>query len=723
MRNSGRNFAGLPGDLSKDSDNMRPSQKRKNKNRILLYTEILLLLFMVFSYAIYVVYGGFWLAPLENKWIDRILYSRKESLKKPHKNVFIAAIDEKTTGELGYPLPRKYYAKAIDEMSRLGVKVITMDVMFFEKSGLDKAGDRLLVQSVKKNGNVINLAAVADIGDGIQGLKVPFSEEMADNSIYVAMPNVQDYLDGDGHIRKMALFIGSVKYSSAIRGGKGCEMDEAGCDGLPIAGLAAASYAAYKDISLKNLFFTLEKDPTGIFYLNFRKPRRNPEGEFLDSIYPQISLLDIVRGNLDEEEKETIKGGIALVGSTTLGTFDHYPIFFSSHFPGVEVHATALDNMLEGDFLKRAPYFLEILLLAAFVLIPYFIRKYSMSRILITIVALTLVYRYADFAAFDNQVLLSFVGPMLGLWLSGFLVISEKAIVEGVEKKWIKNTFGQYLSPKVVDIVVKDPSRLELGGEKRDMSVFFLDIAHFTSISEKLEPDQLTLLLNKYLSGLTDVILKYDGVVDKYIGDCIMAFWNAPLDQENHRNLACLAAIDCLKELKRLNEETETTEKPAVRIGINSGDMVVGNMGSQTRFSYTVLGDSVNLASRLEGANKFFSSKIMASEFTHEEAKKDVEARYLGTIRVVGKELSVKTYEPLAKKGEIDGKTAELLEKYGKGVDYFYKGDFEKAQKAFRAALKAAPGDGPSAFYLERALRFAKETPAEWDGTFNLTSK
>ena len=331
-----------------------------------------------------------------------------------------------------------------------------------------------------------------------------------------------------------------------------------------------------------------------------------------------------------------------------------------------------------------------------------------------------------NFWLFSMDIRISFVMPAMSLALPFVFVTVHRAVTEGREKKWIKNTFGQYLSPKVVEVITKDPSKLVLGGEKRDMTVFFLDIAHFTTISEKMDPEKLTLFLNRYLSRFTDVILKHDGVVDKYIGDCIMAFWNAPLDQKQHRLFGCLSAIECIEAIKELNRDLPEglPERPAVRIGLNSGNMVVGNMGSSTRLSYTVIGDEVNLASRLEGANKFFGSHIMVSERTYSEASEHVEARMLGRVRVVGKDVPIRVFELLAKKGELSPEKISLQAAYGEGVELFYKKEFEKAAKSFTKALETVPDDAPSQLYLRIAKDYEVMPPPEnWDGVFNLTAK
>jgi len=472
-------------------------------------------------------------------------------------------------------------------------------------------------------------------------------------------------------------------------------------------------------------------------YINFRYPQERlihqgwgeDRNKAKFSTYRYISVADIIEDRLSEKEKEAIKGGIILVGSTSLGTYDHFPTPFNKMLPGVEVHANAIDNLLHNDYINNivsTPWLLLLIMIVilAVIWVPVIVYRFSSKTISLVSVGIFIFLTGLDTILSANRynmplatVLISFIVPFI-------YVVVYKAISEGREKKWIKNTFGQYLSPKVVEVITKDPSKLSLGGEKRDMTVFFLDIAGFTTMSEKMTPEQLTKMLNNYLSGLTDVILCHDGVVDKYIGDCIMAFWNAPLDQKDHRKLACLAAVDCMGEINRLNTElTEFSIKPSARIGLNSGPMVVGNMGSKTRLSYTVMGDSVNLASRLEGANKYFHSKIMVSEYTYEEAKDFLEARRLGQIRVVGKAIPVKVYEPLSHKGKLSAEGKKLLEAYNEGLEAFYKGAYDKARKAFEAALAVAPQDGPSRFYLELAEKYSSVAPGDWDGTFNLTSK
>jgi adenylate cyclase len=281
--------------------------------------------------------------------------------------------------------------------------------------------------------------------------------------------------------------------------------------------------------------------------------------------------------------------------------------------------------------------------------------------------------------------------------------------------------------PEVVDILVKNPERLKLGGDKRDMTIFFLDIAHFTTISEKMTPEALIQFLNRYLTALTDDIFANNGVVDKYIGDCIMAFWNAPLDEKDHRRKACLAAVACVKTIERLNKEfldPSMPETPTVRIGLNSGEVVVGNTGSARKLAYTVLGDDVNLASRLEGANKFFGSTLMASEDTYKEGKDVVDGRLLGAVRVVGKAIPIKVYELLAKKGEMPENWKKGVPIYHEAIVHYENKRFEEALKGFTEFLKLVPDDKTAKLYMNACNDYVViPPPPGWEPVFNLTSK
>jgi adenylate cyclase len=299
-------------------------------------------------------------------------------------------------------------------------------------------------------------------------------------------------------------------------------------------------------------------------------------------------------------------------------------------------------------------------------------------------------------------------------------------VVEEREKRKIKGSFKQYLSPKIIDIITKDPSKLKLGGEERRVSIFFLDIAGFTTMSEALQPTQLVEVMNECLTEFSNVILKHDGLINKYIGDCIMAFWNAPADQPKHATQACLAALDCIEALPMLNKRFQEKGLPSIdcRVGINTGIVVVGNMGSNEKFDYTVMGDPVNLASRLEGANKQYHTRIMISESTFEQAKEDIEARDLDLIRVKGKTAPSKVFELLGRKGKMAEAIQKGREIYHKGVKLYRDRQFDESIQTFQEVFDFMPGDHLSLIYQERARTFKiTPPPTAWDGVFELKTK
>jgi len=655
--------------------------------------------------------------------------------------ISIAAIDDETVAKMGFPFPRRFHAKLIDRLSELGAKAIIFDVMFLEPDKRDPENDKLLLVSVKKAGNVVLAGLVAtetvmpqhekdELVEGTQRFSFQYPmDELCGAAFLCASPNTDGFTDPDGHLRQMKLFDRRLSYDR--RPGLGCR----DCVGKPVASLSAGAYALFKGMDLDEVYGKFSG--TNIFRLNFTQPLMrilhpaHPEtrasGEKSRPLYyPYISILDILSDELSLQEKDEIKGGVILVGSTTMGNFDHYPGPFGSPVPGVTYHANFLDNLAHENWMRVVnPWIAFAALLAMIWLSLLLLNTGVVGGALLTagILAAWVIIYLALFLA-GRQ--LYFVLPVLGL-VGGYILISVyRVVVEGREKRWIKSTFGQYLSPKVVEVIVKDPDKLRLGGEKRDMTVFFLDIAHFTTISEKMAASDLTVFLNRYLSAFTDIILKNDGVVDKYIGDCIMAFWNAPLDLPEHRRWACVSAVECITALNELNKALPPglPETPAIRIGLNAGQMTVGNFGSTTRFSYTVIGDEVNLASRLEGANKFFGSRILASEACYAPAKDYVAARELGRVRVVGKSVPIRVFELLAKKEDVTPELAKRLEVFARAGERFSAGDWSGAASGYGEAFRLAPEDAVAKKQLARAEEFLKSgTPQDWDGAFNLTSK
>jgi adenylate cyclase len=319
------------------------------------------------------------------------------------------------------------------------------------------------------------------------------------------------------------------------------------------------------------------------------------------------------------------------------------------------------------------------------------------------------------------------VVPAAIILISDAGIVWYKFNVAERRRRFIKRAFEFYMNPAVVDQIAKNPEMLELGGKEMDLTAFFSDVASFTTISEQLTPHQLVELLNEYLTAMTDIVLSYNGLLDKYEGDAIMAVFGAPIHYPDHATRACYVALDMQAELSRLREKWKQEGKPQLhaRVGINSGNMVVGNMGSKTRFDYTVMGDSVNLASRLEGVNKQYSTSVMISEFTYALCKNDVQVREIDLIRVKGKAKPVSIYEVLGR--STDTLAVELkaaVERYLTGLEAYRRREWTKAIEAFEQALAIRPDDGPSLTYIGRCKQYLESPPPDdWDGAYVMTTK
>ncbi len=336
-------------------------------------------------------------------------------------------------------------------------------------------------------------------------------------------------------------------------------------------------------------------------------------------------------------------------------------------------------------------------------------------------------YSYYVYAKFVNDgIWLNVTYPSVTIIMCFSSIILYRFMSEERLRKGVKSAFENFMDPKVVHEILKEPGDIKLGGEEKEVTVYFSDIEKFSSISEKLQPAELIELLNEYLSEMTDIILDHGGFLDKYIGDAIVAAFGAPLAQPDHAVKACLATIDNQKKLIELNRKFKEEGRLQIkaRIGLNSGVVLVGNVGSTNRLSYTVIGDEVNLGARLEAANKYYGTYTMISERTYELAKDHIEARELDLIRVVGKEKPVKVYELIDRKGKIPEKIREVLKLYEEGLREYQKREWQNALLLFMDAIDKDPEDGPSQTYLKRCeIYLENEPPEDWDGVYTLTAK
>jgi adenylate cyclase len=649
---------------------------------------------------------------LENKWHDLKFNQNivgNYHLKEPDKRIIIVVIDDKTLNKYGWPFPRRYYATLIKNLNSYGVKVIGFDVLFLDEDKGNTQNDEIFAQALSKNKNVVLAVSLDDKGR----LRLPLQKFLLSTDNFASVSSTL-LIDNDGSIRRFYVFMPSIYLpdgKESLYLYKDIRKDLI-YGNIPVALLGAYLYSKYRGISIEELY---KKYGDSFYYINFR--RANSENFF---IYDTISFLDVVENKIDDNFKKRLKDAIILVGTGAQAAYDHFPTPASLHTPGVEIHAFACDNLLHKDYLIEVPFIIEAIILIISIWLPVILISKSVFEMSIYNFSFIVILMFVSVFLVSKNINFYFAPYFISNIVLYTYVIAYKSIVEDRQKRWIKNTFSQYLSPEVVDLLVKDPSKLKLGGERRDMSILFMDIAGFTSMSEKMTPEGVTNILNEYLSQLSDVILSKKGVIDKYIGDCIMAFWNAPIDVDKHRTLAVEAALSCLSTIKEINEKKKFNI--GVRIGINSGEVVVGNMGSKKRFSYTVLGDNVNLASRLEGANKFFHTKIMVSDDVYKEAKEEFIFKYIGEILVVGKTLPVKVWEPYKKISEMNEKDKEFIENFENGIKYFYEKNYSFAKEFFLKAETIFGNDGLVIFYLNLIDELEKGK-MEFDGVFNIRSK
>ena len=461
-----------------------------------------------------------------------------------------------------------------------------------------------------------------------------------------------------------------------------------------------------------------ETDRDGSILLNYKGPEKT---------FSHYSIADIIEHKIS---KEKLEGKIVLVGATEPGIFDLRTTPVGVAYPGIEIHATLLDNLMTNTYFRISSAnhgatlgLILVIGLLLGVLLPNLRAAYAALFTLALLVAYVVAHRWMvmNWLTWTSAF---YVVLLIGvIWAS---VTLYQYLVSDKDKRFIKNAFQQYLSPAVIGQLMDNPNLLKLGGERREMTAFFSDVQGFSTISEMLTPEELVGLLNVYLTQMSNIIMDYGGTVDKYEGDAIIAFFGAPVDYEDHATRGCLVTIDMQRKLEELRAVWLEEGKPRMdqRIGLNTGAMVVGNMGSEDRFDYTMMGNAVNLAARLEGANKNYGTYSMISEMTYEPAKAAIEARELDLIRVVGINTPVRVYELIAKKGELSEEQKKGIAYFAKGLELYRKQEWDEATKYFNATFKFIPDDPPAKVFIGRCEAFKANSPGEdWDGVFTAEAK
>ncbi|RMH64738.1 MAG: adenylate/guanylate cyclase domain-containing protein [Calditrichaeota bacterium] len=657
------------------------------------------------------------------------------------ENIVIVDIDGRSVSELGKfaQWPRRYYPEIIKYINSGGAGAIGLDIIF-DRDIWRPAEDMDFVNAVKNSGNVYNALYFGgadslnfryamdreppafDAERFYYRLKSPYrpsfhKEQRLENEFFEllnasrGLGHVNFTADNDGVVRSIHLFTdfnGHLYPSLALR----MFMDKLEADSIAVDHPESLSLW-----SGGQKVYEIPIDERGNMLINYY-------GTFKTFRY--ISFYDILSHNIPAEY---FKDKIMLVGTSLAGLFDLRSTPILQAFPGVEIHANILNTLLNGDFVHRLDrHTMFIILLALGAVLGIIISFLSPVWSIVVVVLTGTVYVFtASFLFFDNNLWIDIVAPILTIIFTFSLVYVYRFATEERNKRFIRSTFSHFVTKSVVDELLANPDKIKLGGEKKICTVFFSDVAGFTSISERLTPEALVSLLNDYLTEMTNIVFKYNGMLDKYEGDAIMAVFGAPVSHGNDAYNACAAALEMQETLARMRElwRKQGRDELHARMGINTGPMVVGNMGSETRFDYTVMGDAVNLGARLEPANKQYGTFIMIGEETYKAAGDLIIARQLDLLRVVGKKEPVKVYELVGtrEKGISEDK-ARVLELFRGGFEAYLAQSWDMAINYFEQALAIDENDGPSRRYVQRC-RMYKQNPPEpgWDGVFVMTTK
>jgi adenylate cyclase len=695
---------------------------------------------------------------LEQKHIDERFRRRGPIDIKDTAQVVIVEITQNTYDAIPnkWPWPRDVYAKVIENLNSAGAKAIGIDIVMSNPINDAAAGDSALFHTIRKYKNVvvsgktdINEGNVVNKGGESVSYQVSKTEENYNNIFYRADSSigiVQIPNDNDGVIRRYMPYVQSSTNDALV----------------PTLSFAVLNkYFNLKSSELAQntpSYFKLHErnipkfDNTSML-INYYGPSRSFKyidfAQILDDHGFKTKEELELGADVDEWDlidKSMFKDKIILIGSTMPEDKDIIPVSFSmgAHkgdnlMNGVEIHANAIQNILTQNYITREPISVEILIVILLTFLTFYFSslvksikfRYSFLLEFVNLLVVTGLFvgsRQFSFYLFEhNSFLATIVSANMAILFAYIGSTVYHFISERKQKGMIKGMFSQYVNATIVDELIANPDSLQLGGRRQNLSVFFSDIAGFSTFSENKEPEDLISFLNEYLSEMTKVVFENKGTLDKYVGDAVMAFWGAPVPIQDHAYYACKSALEMQARLVELKEKWRKEGQPVInaRMGINSGDMVVGNVGGTQRFDYTVMGDAVNLASRLEGANKQYGTYIMVSESTYEMVKDRFFFRELDNLVVKGKTKPIKVYEVMGyQESDLSESARAAVKVYNEALQVYSDKKFSEAIPLFEKALSVNPNDGPSRTYLSRCQYLIANPPAEdWDGVFHMTTK
>ena len=746
------------------------------KKFALLY-PLFISMFAIFVGILAYLQGISFLDLMELKTIDLRFEARGQI--SPGSDVVLAVIDEKSISKEGkWVWPRSKIANLVTKLSKAGASVIAFDIGFFEQDDkkivntineiqrtihdhdIRKKEIDNYLENLKKHANNDQLLADA-IRNSTAKIVLGYffhtdpaeSSHISENQISIHKKNISGsrykfirYASGTSQnipLIEVGIPQSNIEIISTATdycGFFNMLPDKDGvvrwmpgvfkCMDTLYAPLSLITVSAYLEspISMNIDEYGVERmqigklivptDELGRILINYRGAGKT---------FPHIPVTDILNNDIVDT---VVKDKIVIVGATAVGIYDLRVTPFENVFPGVEIHANVVDSILSKDFMYQpawaAIFDIMAIIIAGLILGLVLPKAGGISGAAVGF-SLFIGYIFLCQYLFSQKgLILNLVYPLNVIILVYISITAYKYFTESKQKRFIKNAFSTYLAPEVVKQLIESPEKLVLGGEQRKITAFFSDIQGFTGISEGLTPEELVELLNEFLTETTNIILKYKGTVDKFEGDAIIAFFGAPNEIENQEEIACMACIDMQKRLSELREVWKTSGKPELymRIGLCTGPAVVGNMGSKTRMDYTMMGDTVNIASRLEGVNKIYGIYMLISETTFRKAGDKIMAREIDSINVVGKKAPVTVYQLLGYKKDIGESMNKTIDNYSSGLCAYRNQDWEKAESFFKAVLELTPDDGPSKTMLLRCDEYKiNPPPKDWDGSFTMKTK
>ena len=698
--------------------------KRFYKNRILAGITLAFFSFLI-ALAISMINAS---RTLEYKTYDR-RFTLGGAEKEADDSIVIIALDDQSFASIPekYPYPRRVYARMIRNLASAGARLIVVDIEFTEPDRKYPENDFALAAAIRSAGNVI-LAGKIVTEYGSNEVRNSYIlrpiEPLLRKGARWGFVNIIE--DLDGFIRRYILFQdvnGKKVYPLAVEAYRWLQGNDAE---LVVEG----GQVKLADVPISSI--------GNAMLIHFRGPAKTFQ------TYSLANVLDDHTYDLGADEDTdifdlhrewgTFKDKIVFVGATAEELQDNkFTPFFAyrgkrQKMPGVEVHANALSTLLRRDPIRTVDYRLELLLM---LLLAYVAAVFGLrARPLVSLTLVTgLTVGYSVFAWYifkEFQLWLEFVAITAAIAFSYVGGVVVQVMIQRREKGRVKRVFERYVAKSVVENMLASGEMPRFGGERRELTVLFSDIRSFTTFCEKHEAESVVQTLNEYLTAMVDIIFRYQGTLDKFVGDEIMALYGAPLYFPDHALKACETACDMIASLRELQKRWSQNEQGyfQIGIGINTGTVIVGNLGSQQLFDYTVIGDEVNLAARLEGTNKQYWTTIIISESTYKQAKERARARELDLVRVKGKEKPVRIYELRSMQPLPDIEEDLVLGAYGKGLELYKQREWYAALKEFKRVIRYFPSDGPSRVCIKRCLDFMENPPPEdWDGVYRMQTK